>query len=563
MLKTYRFEFGIALVAALLFIPFLGNVHLFDWDEINFAECAREMFINKDYGRVYINFLPFWEKPPFFIWLQVLSMQVFGISDFAARFPNALCGIVTLLFVYKTGKRLYSSLFGLLWALAFAGCVLPHLYFHSGIIDPWFNLLIFIALVYFISYFQQKQKLATFEASPYRLLVSGGLFIGLALMTKGPAAMLIFGLIVAIRWAMLRFKFYFSLGEILAFLLSASIFSLGWALFETARNGPWFITEFLTYNARLFSTPDAGHGGFPGYHFVVLLLGCFPGSFFYIHSYHKGKSDNQEQKDFKLHMTILFWVVLVLFSIVKSKIVHYSSLCYFPLTFGTALSLYYFIKSGNPISLWIRVPIATIGLVLGIVVVAFPFLTTQPEILKPLFAKDPFAMANLDTTIHWDGWEWLAGVFVLLVMATFLRFASKGDNRKAIFSLFGGSAVMVVFILWALIGRIEAFSQGTAIDFFKSLAGKDCYILTYNYRSYAQFYYPRLEPKNKPFLKYPEKYSESMDHWRDSLLTHPTEKEVYVITKINRKEGLENYPNLKPLWERNGWSVWKKEAMSQ
>lgn len=30
----------IALVAALLFIPFLGAVHLFDWDEINFAEAA-------------------------------------------------------------------------------------------------------------------------------------------------------------------------------------------------------------------------------------------------------------------------------------------------------------------------------------------------------------------------------------------------------------------------------------------------------------------------------------------------------------------------------------------
>ena len=33
----------IALFAALLFIPFLGRVHLFDWDEINFAECSREM----------------------------------------------------------------------------------------------------------------------------------------------------------------------------------------------------------------------------------------------------------------------------------------------------------------------------------------------------------------------------------------------------------------------------------------------------------------------------------------------------------------------------------------
>jgi hypothetical protein len=337
-----------------------------------------------------------------------------------------------------------------------------------------------------------------------------------------------------------------------------SVFSMGWAAFETMRNGPWFITEFITYNFRLFSTPDAGHGGFPGYHFVVLLVGCFPASFFYIHSYHKGKSDNPEQKDFGLHMAILFWVVLILFSIVKSKIVHYSSLCYFPLTFGTALSLYYFIKSGNPITWWIRIPIATIGTILGLLVMAFPFLTSNTQFLKPLLAKDPFAVANLDTEIHWDGWEWMVGVFVLSVVVAFLFFAARSDNRKAIISLFGGTALMTVFILWALIGRIEAFSQGTAIDFFESLAGKDCYVLTYNYRSYAQYYYPRLEPKNKTFLKYPEKYSESMDIWRDSLLTHPTSKVVYVITKINRKEGLENYQTLHPLWERNGWSVWKK-----
>jgi len=28
-----------------LFIPFLGSTHLFDWDEINFAESAREMIV--------------------------------------------------------------------------------------------------------------------------------------------------------------------------------------------------------------------------------------------------------------------------------------------------------------------------------------------------------------------------------------------------------------------------------------------------------------------------------------------------------------------------------------
>ena len=66
---------GIFIFSALLFIPFIGQVHLFDWDEINFAESAREMLVTGNFSTVSINFIPFGEKPPLFIWMQVLSMK--------------------------------------------------------------------------------------------------------------------------------------------------------------------------------------------------------------------------------------------------------------------------------------------------------------------------------------------------------------------------------------------------------------------------------------------------------------------------------------------------------
>ena len=78
-MNSYRFSF-ILFVCLLLFLPFLGTVHLFDWDEINFAECAREMISTSNYSTVTIDYLPFWEKPPLFIWMQVVSMKLFGIS---------------------------------------------------------------------------------------------------------------------------------------------------------------------------------------------------------------------------------------------------------------------------------------------------------------------------------------------------------------------------------------------------------------------------------------------------------------------------------------------------
>src|ERR1700679_1988920 len=114
----------IVLLGAVLFLPFLGKVHLFDWDEINFAECAREMVAAKQYFLVTINYLPFWEKPPLFIWMQALSMKLFGVSDYAARLPNAICGIVTMLVLFRIGTLYKDKRFGLLWVLAYIGSML-------------------------------------------------------------------------------------------------------------------------------------------------------------------------------------------------------------------------------------------------------------------------------------------------------------------------------------------------------------------------------------------------------------------------------------------------------
>ena len=176
----------IVLGAGLLFIPFLGKVHLFDWDEINFAESAREMIVTGDYLTVQIDFKPFWEKPPLFIWMQVLSMKIFGINEFAARFPNAICGIVTLLVLFNRGRKIKDFQFGLIWMLAYVGSVLPFFYFKSGIIDPWFNLFIFLGVIYMAGYFLASGQNKALQA------IWSAVWIGLAILTKGPVAFLIF-----------------------------------------------------------------------------------------------------------------------------------------------------------------------------------------------------------------------------------------------------------------------------------------------------------------------------------------------------------------------------------
>ncbi|HSH66690.1 MAG TPA: glycosyltransferase family 39 protein, partial [Bacteroidia bacterium] len=178
-----RYNALIILIALLLFVPFLGAVHLFDWDEINFAECAREMLVTHDYFSVKINYQPFWEKPPVFIWLQALSMNIFGVNEFAARLPNAICGVFTLLALFNIGRKVVDIKFGLVWTLVFAASFLPHFYFKSGIIDPWFNLFIFLGIYYFILFINYNTRLKNNNYFPF--LLKSALFIGLAILTKG------------------------------------------------------------------------------------------------------------------------------------------------------------------------------------------------------------------------------------------------------------------------------------------------------------------------------------------------------------------------------------------
>ncbi|HXB45793.1 MAG TPA: glycosyltransferase family 39 protein, partial [Puia sp.] len=198
----------IGLVAAVFFIPFLGRVHLFDWDEINFAECSREMIKMDDYSRVYINFKPFWEKPPMFFWMQSTAMKIFGVTEFAARFPNAICGLITLIVVFICGSKIYDKKFGVLWALAYGGSLFPNMYFKSGIIDPWFNLFTFLALYHFILYHWSRNGFDKegLKKNSLSYVVWSGIFMGLAVLTKGQVSLMVFLLSLGVYFIYNRFR---------------------------------------------------------------------------------------------------------------------------------------------------------------------------------------------------------------------------------------------------------------------------------------------------------------------------------------------------------------------
>jgi 4-amino-4-deoxy-L-arabinose transferase-like glycosyltransferase len=552
MTKSNQFPYTtlFALLGALFFLPFLGGVHLFDWDEINFAEIAREMLATGDYLRPQINYEPFWEKPPLFVWMQALSMHVFGVNEYAARFPNAVCGILTLMFLYRIGQRLHNPQFGLIWAGAYLGSVLPFLYFKSGIIDPWFNLFIFAALYQFILFYWQKDGLGlTLKRNKWTYLLLGGFCLGLAILTKGPAAYLIVCLTLGVYWVYKRFRFYVNVSQFLLFSAMALLAAGLWFGVEFIKNGPWFFQEFIRYQIRLFQTEDAGHGGFPGYHFVVLLLGCFPASVFALRALGKlPQSSRPFQEDFRRWMKFLFWVVLILFSLVQSKIVHYSSLAYFPLTYLAALCIQHLIKGEIVFKGWIKKLLWGIAALYFLLINALPILALNIAALKPLFAKDAFAVSNLGAQVNWTGLEVLPAWFLLLVLFLVQKSWKKQALERGFLYLFGGSTVFVFLTLVFFIKRIEGYSQRAVIEFFEAHSQEDCYISTHAYKSYAHLYYAQKRPQSNP------KHSDY--EW---LLRGPVDKPTYFICKIHRAKELSNEPTLEEIGRKNGFVFWKRK----
>lgn len=527
----------IAIIGACVFIPMLGNAHLFDWDEANFAECAREMIISKNWLRVQIDFQPFWEKPPLFIWLQAISMKLFGINEFAARLPNACIGIATLCTLFYVGKKVTSERTGWWWVGIYLASWLPHLYFKSGIIDPTFNYFIFLS-------FYQLWLLSNDDNHKIRNATLSGVFLGLATLTKGPVAILIALLSFAVYIVIKRGIENYKIKHLIILAASCALVTFLWFGIDIILNGWWFTKTFITYQIRLLTTQDAGHGGPFYYHFIILLIGCFPASIFLFQAGKKSRlqTEKRSEKDFNVWMWILLLVTLILFSIVKTKIVHYSSLCYFPLTFIAARLISQLVEKKTFLKNIVVVLFGIIGIAIAIAIAALPWLGSHIALLKPYIA-DPFALQNMNAQVAWSSAEMIIGIVYLLGLIAVLLFLKK-YVEKSLIALLLLQVIIIEISLIHFTPKIEAYSQGAAIDYYKSFSGKDVYLAPLGFKSYAYlFYSDKMPSANK-------NYYTSGTEW---LIKGQIDKPAFFICKNYDAKKYLQYPTLQYLGEKNGY----------
>ena len=172
------------LCACILFI----NIDGWDlWlpDQPRYAQVAREMLKTGDYLVPHLGAKVYPNKPPLFFWLIAICSMPYGdVTPASARLPSAFATLGVVLSTYFLGRKLYNSLTGFVAGLIlFTGIEFFWLATRAQI-DMTLTLWTTLALLLFYCGYTGKK----FNSAYYLLSY---LFMGLAVLTKGPVGFLI------------------------------------------------------------------------------------------------------------------------------------------------------------------------------------------------------------------------------------------------------------------------------------------------------------------------------------------------------------------------------------
>jgi len=242
-------------------------------------------------------------------------------------------------------------------------------------------------------------------------------------------------------------------------------------------------------------------------------------------------------------MYIMFWVVLLLFSVVKTKIIHYSLLTYFPMTFLAAWVWDKWLDRKIEIRNWQIGLIFFISLIYSALTILGPLIVRNPDWLTAHFGAklDMFRIEALDASVHWSGLEILPGIFLLAGTVFSLLLVIRREARGML--LLHLITLLFVFSSITLIApKVEQYGQGAVIEFYEDLSGQDVYVNTLGFKSYAQLFY---------FKKLPVRPEAEDTEW---LMSDELDKDAYFVIKAHLKDKyMEKYPRLDILYEKNGF----------
>jgi 4-amino-4-deoxy-L-arabinose transferase-like glycosyltransferase len=208
LVSNPRIQLGVVLTLAVAIIfSKLGGNGLANYDDCFYAQKAKEILKTGELMTMHFNDQPAWENPPFFMWLIALSYKLFGVNEFAAKFPSAFFGVATVFLVYVIARKVYDS-----WVAFFSSFVLTTTFIFTRYAR---HAMMDVALSFFVCLSIFALLLALDGRRQY--LIVWGLCIAVCILIKSvlgfyPLLITVIYLLATKQWRIL-FDKYFLLGS--------------------------------------------------------------------------------------------------------------------------------------------------------------------------------------------------------------------------------------------------------------------------------------------------------------------------------------------------------------
>ncbi|MCY7292707.1 MAG: glycosyltransferase family 39 protein, partial [Ferruginibacter sp.] len=198
----------------LLLIPvyLIGfGIDIMDIDASQYAEMSREMSNSNSYLQVYEIGKDYLDKPPLLFWVSSISIKIFGVNNFAYRFPSFLFALFALFSTYRFALLYYKKEIAALAALVLASCQAFFLINHDVKTDTILMSCVIFSVWQLAAWFQNKKTVN---------FVLAFVGIGLGMLAKGPIALIVPILAFGTHFILTRnfaaiFKWQYLLGVII------------------------------------------------------------------------------------------------------------------------------------------------------------------------------------------------------------------------------------------------------------------------------------------------------------------------------------------------------------
>lgn len=237
-LKNNSKILSVSVIALVLFRLLLTiTIPLLDKTEARYAEIARIMQETNQWIVLQIDYgIPFWAKPPLSTWLSAASFEVFGVSEFAARFPSFLLSIILILIAGKIVKKEGVSFY----LPGFILLTMPEFLIHTGVVSTDTSLEFCVAIMMISFWKTMKSETKTYWN--YVFFIA----LGLGFLAKGPL-ITVLTFPPLFLWCCLdlkRFRELFSKFSILPGILITAIIAIPWYYFAE-KESPGFLDYFI------------------------------------------------------------------------------------------------------------------------------------------------------------------------------------------------------------------------------------------------------------------------------------------------------------------------------